>query len=268
MRGTTPSADGVAIVFEDRGHGPDCVVLVHGWSCDRSYWDAQVATLAECRRVVTIDLAGHGESGRDRAAWTIASFAQDVVAVVNALALERMVLVGHSMGGDVIVEAAHALPGRVAGLVWIDVYRTLDRPATADEIESWLEAFGKDFAGTTRSFVRSMFPAGADPALVRRVSEGMAGAPPDIAIPVARAARNFGREMPAALARLDLPACSIQPDDGEPDDGSLARHGIRVERLGGVGHFPMLEAPAAFNAALGRVVARMLEPERPDASRM
>src|SRR5512145_3174567 len=103
MRGSTLSADGVPIVFEDQGHGP-ALVFVHGWSCDRTHWASQVPAFETHHRVVTIDLAGHGESGRGRAAWTIEAFADDVVAVVNALALERLVFVGHSMGGDVIVE--------------------------------------------------------------------------------------------------------------------------------------------------------------------
>jgi pimeloyl-ACP methyl ester carboxylesterase len=256
MRGTTPSSDGVPLVYEDHGEG-SAIVFVHGWSCDRSYWSAQVAAFAGRFRVVTLDLAGHGESGRDRAAWTIAAFADDVVAVVNALGLDDVVFVGHSMGGDVIVEAAGRLPGRVRGLVWVDVYRALEQHATAEEIERWLEPFHADFAGMARRFVRDMFPEGADPALVERVVSGMAGAPPEIAIPVARAARNFGRAIPGALRRVGLPVYSIQPRDAKGDDESMARHGVAIERLPGIGHFPMMEDPPAFNALLERVIGRM-----------
>jgi pimeloyl-ACP methyl ester carboxylesterase len=56
--------------------------------------------------VVAIDLAGHGESGVGRKAWTMPTFGDDLVAVVERLALADAVLIGHSMGGDVIVEAA------------------------------------------------------------------------------------------------------------------------------------------------------------------
>src|SRR5262245_26315272 len=116
--------DGVRIAFEDHGAELPALVFVHGWSCDRTYWRGQ-APLAERHRVVTIDLAGHGESGVDRASWTMAAFGGDVAAVVEQLGLDDAVLIGHSMGGDVIVEAAPLLGGRVRGLVWVDVYPSL-----------------------------------------------------------------------------------------------------------------------------------------------
>jgi pimeloyl-ACP methyl ester carboxylesterase len=67
--------------------------------------------------VVTVDLAGHGESDSGRQDWSIAAFGSDVATVVDQLALEDVVPVGHSMGGDVILEAAGRLPGRVSGLI-------------------------------------------------------------------------------------------------------------------------------------------------------
>src|SRR6185295_6741260 len=94
---TVPSADGVPIRYETSGSGSPAVVFVHGWSCDRRYWDAQVRHFARKHQVVSVDLAGHGESGRERSQWSIPAFAADVKAVADALHLERMVLVGHSM---------------------------------------------------------------------------------------------------------------------------------------------------------------------------
>ena len=118
MRGVVTSRDGIPLVFEVHGAGAPAVVLVHGWSCDRSYWNGQVRPLAARYRTVTVDLAGHGESGSGRRALTMAAFGEDVVTVVEQLGADQVVLVGHSMGGDVIVEAALGLGDRVAGLVW------------------------------------------------------------------------------------------------------------------------------------------------------
>ena len=64
------SADGITIRYESFGEGEPALVLVHCWSCDRHLWDAVVPRLATGRRVVTLDLAGHGESGRGRKEWT------------------------------------------------------------------------------------------------------------------------------------------------------------------------------------------------------
>src|SRR4051794_35770106 len=109
MEGVATSEDGVQVSFESRGTAAPAVVFVHGWSCDRRYWQRQLDHFAERHQVVAVDLGGHGESGSGRTNWTMPSFAADVVSVVEDLALGPMVLVGHSMGGDVVVEAARHL---------------------------------------------------------------------------------------------------------------------------------------------------------------
>ena len=124
---TVPSADGVPIAYEVHGQGEPALVLVHGWSCDRGYWKEQIEYLSPQYRLVLVDLAGHGESGMGRKDYTMSAFGADVAAVVDSLGLKNVVLVGHSMGGDVIVEAAKKLPGRVVGLVWVDEYKSLVR---------------------------------------------------------------------------------------------------------------------------------------------
>ena len=89
------SGDGVPLAFEVHGAGAPALVFVHGWSCDRSYWRGQLRPLAARYRTVAVDLAGHGESGLGRRAWTMAAFGEDVVAVVEQLGLVQLVLIGH-----------------------------------------------------------------------------------------------------------------------------------------------------------------------------
>lgn len=123
----TNSADGVPIAFEVAGRGNPPLVFVHGWSCDRRYWQAQLTVFSRQFETVAIDLAGHGASGLGRRQWTIDSFGADVASVVQELDLPKAILIGHSMGGDVITEAARRLPGRIAGLIWVDTYKKLQR---------------------------------------------------------------------------------------------------------------------------------------------
>ena len=65
---TAVSADGIAVRYEVRGRGAPALVFVHGWSCDRRYWNAQMDYFADRHQVVAVDLAGHGESGLGRTA--------------------------------------------------------------------------------------------------------------------------------------------------------------------------------------------------------
>jgi pimeloyl-ACP methyl ester carboxylesterase len=255
MSPAATSPDGLEIRFDVAGSGAPAIVFVHGWSCDRGYWREQMTAFADRHVVVAIDLAGHGESGTGRSAWTMPAFGDDTVAVVDRLGLERVVLVGHSMGGDVVTEAALRLGDRVAGVVWVDTYPTLDELTAAEELEAFAEPFRRDFQGHTRRFVRGMFPPTADPALVERVAEDMASAPPDVALDAAvNAWANDGPAI-AALERLSVPVVQIRPDDGPTDVESLARHGVGTVIVHGVGHFPMLEDPAQFDAVLGEVIA-------------
>jgi pimeloyl-ACP methyl ester carboxylesterase len=122
MSGVATSRDGIRLAFEVHGTGTPTLGSVHGWSCDRRYWRGQLRLLAARYQTVAVDLAGHGQSGVGRRSWTMAAFGEDVVAVVEQLGLGELVLIGHSMGGDVVVEA----PG-----AWVTGLRKLTVPVVA-----------------------------------------------------------------------------------------------------------------------------------------
>src|SRR5687768_8549381 len=94
------SADGVPIHYDVQGNGATALVFVHGWCCHRRFWDRQVEHFASHYTVVSIDVGGHGASGRDRTQWIVSAFGQDIVAVVAQRGLEQVVLIGHSMAGQ------------------------------------------------------------------------------------------------------------------------------------------------------------------------
>jgi len=254
VRAEVASLDGTRIAYETRGTGSPALVFVHGWSCNRRYWDGQLDALSSDALVVTLDLAGHGESGATRKAWTIAAFGADVAAVVDALRLDDVILVGHSMGADVVLEAARHLRDRVRGLVWVDEHRQLTVFRTEEQVRERLAPFRADFPAAAGAFVRSMFPGSADPSLVERVVSGIASAPEAIALPALEATWNYARNVPAVLAELGLPSVAINSEDSETDVESMRRCGVEVIVMPGVGHFPMLEEPRAFNACLLRAV--------------
>ena len=114
------SADGVKISFSNTGAGETAILLVHGWTNNKTIWDLQVPVLAEKYQVVAVDLAGHGESGNNRSEWKMSSFGEDIAAVVKALKLKKVILVGFSMGGPAILEANKIIPDQVAGLILAD----------------------------------------------------------------------------------------------------------------------------------------------------
>ena len=263
MRDAATSADGIRIAYDVYGEGTPALVFVHGWSCNRNYWDGQVQPASRQFRVVAVDLAGHGESGHGRARWTMAAFGGDIAAVVNKLGLERVILIGHSMGGDVIVEAARQLPGHVTGLIWVDAYRQLGMVRTAEQVRELIAPFRSDFVETTRAFVRGMFPLTADRSLVERVAMHMASAPPTVGLGALESTVSFSREILSALRELALPVVAINPDYRPTDIDSMKRHGVEVMLMTGVGHFLMMEDPERFNGIFATAIDKIAQPAGP-----
>jgi pimeloyl-ACP methyl ester carboxylesterase len=266
MEADAVSADGTSVRYEVHGGHVPALVFVHGWSCDRRYWDAQMGHFAGRHRVVAIDLAGHGQSSLGRKAWTMARFGEDVVAVVDQLGLAEMVLVGHSMGGDVIVEAALRLPGRVTGLVWVDTYRTLGRTEPDDAAEEFVTPFRIDFVTTTRNFVTRLFLPDSATDLVEWVASDMSNAPPEVAIDAMKHAITNEPAVVAGLREITAPVVAINPDHLPTDVDALERHGVRAMLMSG-GHFLMMEEPDSFNRLLTQAVEQFGASRNPRHSR-
>lgn len=255
--GTVPSTDGVPIHYTVSGNGLPALLFIHGWSCDGTYWDGQVAAFAPAHRVVTVDLAGHGQSGRDRKEWSIEAFGQDVRTVVEKLALPRVVLIGHSMGGYVAVAAANVLPGRVVAVIGVDTMQDAERVVTPEMLAPLIAGMKADFPAVTKQFVAQMFPAGADSALVARTAAHMASAPPAIAIPVFQSI--FAYDVKAGFAGVKAPIREINADRNPTNIAGNRKYAPDFDAviLAGVGHFPQLEKPAVFDAALAKVLAEV-----------
>ena len=110
----------VELAVEVRGEGVP-VLFVHGFPFDRTMWRHQLATLSRVRRIAP-DLRGVGGSGAPAAAdgYSLARYADDLVAVLDALGVRQAVLCGLSMGGYVIFELLRRHPGRVKAMILAD----------------------------------------------------------------------------------------------------------------------------------------------------
>ncbi|MFH0903111.1 MAG: alpha/beta hydrolase [Pseudomonadota bacterium] len=133
------------------------VVLVHGLAGDRQVWQSQLEKLRRARRAVALELRGHGESAAPAdGACSVPTWADDVASVVDALGLRHFVLVGHSLGGNVIAAYAGQHPERVAGLVFADATgdASQESPAEAKAFVAGLE--NGDLRSNERSFLSAL----------------------------------------------------------------------------------------------------------------
>ncbi len=255
--GRVLSSDGVPIVYSIEGEGSVAIVLIHGWACDRSYWRAQVEPLIDKFKVIRLDLAGHGSSGTERAEWTLPAFGEDVKAVSEALDLERVILVGHSMGAPVALEATQLLGDRILGVVAVDALHDVQRKQDPEQWSQLMESYEADFGGTCGQFVHSMFLETADPDLVESTVLDMCDGPADIS--TALMAQFADYDLVAALAATQVPVRAINsavfPTNVE---GNRTIHpDFDAVIMEGVGHFPMLVQPEELTHHLHTVITEL-----------
>ncbi len=249
------SADKVKIAYIDEGKGETAILFVHGWCCDKSYWKEQISHFAKNYRVAALDLGGHGESGKNRKDFTIASFAQDVKAVIEKLKLKKVILVGHSMGGYVIAQTAAILPEKVIMIVGADTFQNMADILTPEQAEGYLKPFKEDFKTTTVGFVKTMFPKTADQKLVDKIAEQMSNGYAPMGISAMKDMLYMdGR---ALEGKIKCPFKSIN-SDLFPTETEINRKyypSFEVKLMKGYGHFVQIENAPMFNSLLEECIA-------------
>lgn len=261
MTRSTLSTDSTEIVYEAMGEGSPALVFVHCWACNRSFWKEQLQAFATEHKVVAMDLAGHGASGRDRETWTVDSLADDVVAVVGAEKLDRAILVGHSMGGPVSLRAAARLPEVVGGVILVDTVQNAEFEIDTEMSNQMMMAFEKDYEGTMRQMAAVLFPPDSPAGVQEFVVDGALEADHDAVIALMRDFVNV--DQAEWLAAVEVPVRAVNaeplPPWGQDTEIEINRKyaDFDAELIGGVGHYLQLEKPEAVNAALRRWIDEM-----------
>jgi pimeloyl-ACP methyl ester carboxylesterase len=264
--GTYTTPDGTAIAYEVKGTGDPTLVFVHCWACDRSYWRYQVEEFSKSQRVVVMDLAGHGASGKTRANWTIEGLGEDVAGLVTSLGLPDVVLVGHSMGGPVSLVAAAKLPGKVRGVVCADTLHNAETPFPREVVEQLAAGYEKDFPGTMAQMVPAMFPPGVDTPVMQEVITKSSATPREPAIGLIRDFPNFDTK--AAFQNAGVPIRCINAAARPPMAPATAVETNRkyadfdAVLMEDIGHYVQLERPQEFNENLRFVMKDFPAPKK------
>lgn len=246
--------DGVDIAYDDMGDGRP-IVLVHGITESRQAWDPVLPYLADSWRVVSVDVRGHGESSR-QAPYDPLTLAADVAAVVDALALDEPMLVGHSMGG--LVVTAYAGAGHPArGVV------NVDQPLRLGSFKQLLEPLVPMLRGddaTFREAMTTMFAVldGPLPPAERARLDAQSSPERDVVLgiwePVLEQSAEVLDTMAAdLLSGITVPYLALHGSDPGVDYvawliGLVA--GARLEVWPDAGHYPHLVDPDRFRERL------------------
>jgi pimeloyl-ACP methyl ester carboxylesterase len=252
--GTASAADGLRIRYDLHGQGATTLVFIHGWAVDHTIWQESIKFFAPEYQILTMDLAGHGDSGIDRANWSIAGLAEDLETIVRGLGLKQVVLIGHSMGGPTALLAAQRMPELVLGVVGADTFHDAEYKLPDDQISMLMSKLEADFPGTVRELMPIMFSERTDPALVTRIVEKAVLTDKKGAIPLLR--DLYGLDLKTVFAETRKPIRSVNAAPWSPwglptaVETNRKYSDYQVAMLEGVRHYPMVEQPAEFNRLL------------------
>ena len=256
--------NGVRLACRVEGQGPP-LLLLHGLGGSHDDWRKQVPEFARRYRVVAPDLRGFGASERQEP-FTVQQHARDAAALLEALGIPRAHVVGLSMGGAVAMELALSEPQRVAGLV-------LANTAPSFELRGWqrrymgfsrlLLALLFGVGGVARLFSNAVFPAPHQESLRKRLLERASHTSRWVYIASLRTLVRWDAE--ERLSSLRSPTLVIGAEHDYTDIHEKRRWaarvpGARVVMLPGSRHRSELDAPAAFNEAVGRFLDALPPP--------
>jgi sigma-B regulation protein RsbQ len=242
------------IHYVTAGEGDHSIVFVHCWAGNLGFWQEQVPALANKARLLLIDLPGHGQSSGMDTGHSMDCFANAVLSVMQDAEVDKATLIGHSMGGPVIYRVYEQAPKKVSALVVVDAFlrRPKVPPAQAEEFIAPFRT--PQYREFTRQFFGAMFPAPGTEALREWVLSQMVTTPRDVML-----AAMEGMFSPAqpdwTLKKVDVPLLAINSKgrmwdaDGENYIQSVSPQ-TDYHTMADVGHWLMLERPAAFNAIL------------------
>jgi pimeloyl-ACP methyl ester carboxylesterase len=256
MTTTSVTSDNLQICVEQRGDGPD-VLLIAGLGDPLEAWDFQLTGLADDYHLIAYDNRGVGRTPLPPTPFSVATMADDAAAVLRGIGLDRAHVAGFSGGSVIARELTRRHPDLVQSLVLVGTFCAWDTfMRTAVESFRWQA----EVAPSERAFLESFYTwiytprAFADGTVAKIIDEGLGFAHPTSMEAMQRTIDAYlAYEDIDRLAEIHVPSLVLT---GEldlicpPRHGRLVAEGIpgaRFEVLAGEAHQPFQESPAAFN---------------------
>ena len=253
--------DYIAIEYDQCGNGDTTLLFVHGWCINKDYWVDQSAYFCDRYKVVTLDLPGFGKSGKNRTNWTFEQYADDINGFIREKQLKNVILIGHSMSGDILLLTDTKYPESIIGIVGIDNLKapgTRNTEAQTKEIEGFFAMMDSSFTGTVEMYTKQyLFPPSADTSIVNRVINDFKANDSMIAIKVLRSLVDISQKEREMMQQLSHKLYLVNSDAGPTQIDSLKKYckaSAELFYITGTGHYPMIEKPAEFNIALEKVI--------------
>jgi pimeloyl-ACP methyl ester carboxylesterase len=236
--------------YKSLGEGKTAVVFVHGWCCDHTVWAEQAAALDGKVRMLFVDLPGYGKSDKPKIDYTMDVFAKGVDAAVQDAGVEKVVVVGHSMGTPVARQYYRLFPDKTKAIVAVDGRLQAIPKDIADTI---LTVFKEDTVKETATkMLDSMWTPDSPPAARKHIAELVAKTDPKVAISSMRGMldEKVWKEDPIKVPVQALMAKSAFWTDDYKAYVKKLVPGLDYREFDGVGHFLFMEKPKEVDEAL------------------
>ena len=254
----------VDINYYQQGQGPTTILFLHGWCIDGSYWEKQIEYFSANYNVYAIDLPGFGKSKAQRTNWTIDEYAKDVIGFIETMNLKNVVMVGHSMAGEIMLQTALTHKSKITGIVGVDNFKNIDvvfSPEQMKQMNDFFPVLEKDFKNAAPAYADMMLFHPTTPDEVKeRVKTDFANSDPAIGFNTITTQMQYGHNDAQRLEQLDYKLYLINSDYLPTNETGLQSHcknSFQIETIPATGHYPMIEKPSEFNSLLDKVLTEM-----------
>lgn len=258
MEKYTQSSDGQKIHYKENGHGNTVLLFVHGWLGNAEWWNHQLDYFKDRYQIVQMDLAGHGQSDTSRKKWTSELYADDIKAVASQIDSKEIILVGHSMSGAYVLEAALKI-SNLKALILIDTVKDLDETYTEEQVEEFLFVhYRSDFKNAVENILPQYLFAEKTPADVRqKIQNEFLQNTPETAIDLL--APLYKTDFREAASKVTVPVRAINSDNSPTNIENNRKYlkDYNYTEIAGTGHYPMLENPEEFNRILENILQEL-----------
>ena len=251
---TVLSHDNISIPCCYAGQGEPLLLFIHGWTCTRSYWEPQLTSFKEKYQVAAPDLPGHGDADAGgRQSWRVVDLARDVETCIRRLNPEQTILIGHSMGGAVALEAARILKEKVSAVVLVDTFVIDYGGLDCETIQRTAAPFESDFPSAIAGLIENTSTEATPGILKESLIREMSGADPAWALPLWRDLLSWSPK--PAFEELKIPIHAINGALIPESARNRCAPYVTETIIPGAGHFLQMEDPEAFNRVLEDVLS-------------
>lgn len=252
----------VEISYYQQGKGDTTLLFLHGWCINKTYWEKQLQYFSDEYNTVAVDIAGFGKSTANRQNWTIEEYANDVNAFIDSLQLKNVVLVGHSMSGEIMIQTAALNNPNIVGLIGVDNFKVLDVEYTPEQMKQMTDFFPllkNDFKNSATIYADMMLFHPTTPIEIKdRVKTDFANSNAKIGYESLMNYIQFSTTEAKILEKLSFTLHLINCDYFPTNEAGLKNHckkGYKIEMIAGSGHYPMVEKPNEFNKLLEKILS-------------